>query len=126
MTAFVIFIHVVTCVLVVATVLMQSGRGGGLTEGFASAESMFGAHTNDFMVRMTSIFAGIFLVTSLTLAYFSARSDQSLMGGESDLDKLLEDIPVVANVEIPAGAASPEQEPLEESQQPPNPDTTQQ
>jgi len=58
---------------------MQAGRGGGLTEGFAAAENMFGARTNEFMVRATAVLAVIFLVTSLTLANLSARRDQSLM-----------------------------------------------
>ena len=77
--AFVTFIHVLVCVLLIISILMQSGRGGGLTEAFSSAESMFGAKTNVFMVRITSILATIFLVTSLTLAYFSARKEQSLI-----------------------------------------------
>ena len=60
-------------------ILMQSGRGGGLTEQFAGAESMFGAKTNVFMIRITTVFATIFMVTCLSLAYFSARRNQSLI-----------------------------------------------
>ena len=76
---FIIFIHTLVCILLMIAILMQSGRGGGLTEGFASAESMFGAKTNVFMVRITSVLATIFLVTCLSLAYFSARKNRSLM-----------------------------------------------
>ncbi len=76
---FVLVIHSIVCVLLVTVILMQSGRGGGLTEGFAAAETMFGARTNEFMVRATSILAVLFVITSLSLAYFSARRDQSLM-----------------------------------------------
>ncbi len=76
---FVLIIHSLLCVLLVTVILMQSGRGGGLTEGFAAAETMFGARTNEFMVRATSILAVLFVITSLTLAHFSARRDQSLM-----------------------------------------------
>ncbi|OGX24873.1 MAG: preprotein translocase subunit SecG [Omnitrophica WOR_2 bacterium RIFCSPHIGHO2_01_FULL_48_9] len=76
---FIFFIHAVAAILLVLVVLMQSGRGGGLTEGFASAESMFGAKTNLFMVRTTSVLAAIFIVTSLSLAFFSSRKDRSLM-----------------------------------------------
>ena len=77
--AFVTFIHSVLCILMVIAILMQSGRGGGLTEAFSSAESMFGAKTNVLMVRITGVLATLFLVTSLTLAYFSARKEQSLI-----------------------------------------------
>ena len=79
MIGFVIFIHTLVCMLLMTVILMQAGRGGGLTEGFAGAESMFGAKTNIFMVRITTVLATIFLVTSLTLAHLSARQNQSLI-----------------------------------------------
>ena len=79
MIGFVIFVHTVVCIFLMIAILMQSGRGGGLTEKFASAESMFGAKTNVVMVRITAGFATVFLVTCLTLAYVSARKEQSLI-----------------------------------------------
>ncbi|MBI5415689.1 MAG: preprotein translocase subunit SecG [Candidatus Omnitrophica bacterium] len=60
-------------------ILMQSGKGGGLTEGFASAESIFGARTNVFMVKTTTVLAGFFLVTCLGLAILSSQKERSLM-----------------------------------------------
>ena len=76
---FVVILHALICILLVTVILMQSGRGGGLTESFAAAESMFGAKTNEFMVKATTVLAALFLVTSLSLAYMSSRKDQSLM-----------------------------------------------
>ena len=76
---FILIIHSLVCVLLVTAILMQSGRGGGLTDSFAAAENMFGTKTNEFMVRATSVLAIVFVITSLTLAHFSARRDQSLM-----------------------------------------------
>ncbi|MCB9757539.1 MAG: preprotein translocase subunit SecG [Candidatus Omnitrophica bacterium] len=76
---FILIIHSLVCVLLVTAILMQSGRGGGLTDSFAAAENMFGTKTNEFMVRATSILAVIFVLTSLTLAHLYARRDQSLM-----------------------------------------------
>ena len=73
------FVHVIACVLIIAVILMQSGRGGGLTEGFASAESMFGAQTNEFMIKATTVLATVFLITSLTLAVVSAKKEVSVM-----------------------------------------------
>jgi len=86
---FILVIHVIVCVLLVISILMQAGRGGGLTETFQSAESMFGTQTNVFMVRLTTILAVIFLSTSLILAFNSSKSDQSLMANK----KLLENVP---------------------------------
>ena len=73
--------HIAICLLLVTMILMQSGRGGGLTEGFAAAESMFGAKTNSMMVKGTTIFASIFLVTCLSLAFLSAHQNKSLLHG---------------------------------------------
>ena len=76
---FIVFIHVVVCVLLIITILMQAGRGGGLAESFASAESMFGTQTNSFMVKVSTILAIIFFSTSLILAINASKGQQSLM-----------------------------------------------
>jgi len=86
---FILVIHVIVCVLLVITILMQAGRGGGLTESFQSAESMFGTQTNVFMVRLTTILAAIFLSTSMILAFNSSKGDKSLMANK----KLLATLP---------------------------------
>ena len=89
---FILVIHVIVCVLLVICILMQAGRGGGLTETFQSAESMFGTQTNVFMVRFTTILAVIFLSTSLILAFNSSKVDKSLMANK----KLLSTVPMPA------------------------------
>ena len=75
----IVVIHCLVAVLLATIILMQSGRGGGLTEAFASAESIFGAKTNTFLVKATTILAALFIITSLLLAYFSSRKERSLM-----------------------------------------------
>ena len=79
---FVLFIHIVACILLVVTILMQAGRGGGLAESFASAESMFGTQTNAFMVRTSTVLAAIFLATSLVLAINGSKGNASLMANK--------------------------------------------
>ena len=79
MTGFFMFLHALICLMLVVIILMQSGRGGGLTEAFASAESMFGANTNEFLTKGTTVLASIFLITSLSLAVMSAQKGKSLM-----------------------------------------------
>ncbi|OGX38656.1 MAG: preprotein translocase subunit SecG [Omnitrophica WOR_2 bacterium RIFCSPHIGHO2_02_FULL_50_17] len=83
MTGFVIFVHAVVCIFLMLVILMQSGRGGGLTEGFASAESIFGARTNVFMIETTTVLATLFLVTCLSLAVLSSQKGKSLMAGQA-------------------------------------------
>lgn len=79
---FILVIHVIVCILLVIAILMQAGRGGGLTETFQSAESMFGTRTNAFMVRLTTVLAIIFFCTSLLFALRSSKMDQSLMANK--------------------------------------------
>ena len=83
---------------------MQAGRGGGLTEQFASAESMFGAKTNEFMVKTTTVLAALFLITSVSLAYLSARKEQSLIP-----EKILNQKPLTT-ITIPMNATAPASE----------------
>jgi preprotein translocase subunit SecG len=68
-------IHVITCILLILVVLLQSGRGGGLSSTFggASAAVFGGRGAGDFMTRVTSGAAMVFFVTSFTLATLSSR-----------------------------------------------------
>ena len=101
---FIIFIHTLICILLMAAILMQSGRGGGLTEQFAGAESMFGAKTNVFMIRITTVLATIFMVSCLSLAYFSARRNQSLIPDNMITPKA---VPSTNPSALPASATTP-------------------
>ncbi|MDP8265408.1 MAG: preprotein translocase subunit SecG [Candidatus Aceula meridiana] len=108
MFTFVLVIHVIVCIVLVFIVLMQSGRGGGLTDNFSAAESMFGAKTNTVLVRATTTLAFIFLVTSLSLAYLSSQKEKSLLMNTSqkaeektfDPDKLFDEAENVEKIEI--------------------------
>lgn len=116
MTAFLTFIHVASAIFLVVVILMQAGRGGGLTEGFAAAESMFGAKTSEVMVRTTTILASIFLVTSLSLAHFSSKQEESLLKGvvPEQSGQTVPQLPAAENspsaqpVATPESAAAPE------------------
>ena len=79
MMTFIMIIHAIVCVLLACIILMQAGRGGGLTESFASAESIFGAQTNSLLVRTTTVIAAIFIFTSLTLTIMHSMKGKSLM-----------------------------------------------
>ncbi|HOD12746.1 MAG TPA: preprotein translocase subunit SecG [Candidatus Omnitrophota bacterium] len=90
MYTFVLIVHVLACLLLMAVVLMQSGRGGGLTEAFAAAESVFGPKTNVLLVRATTIIGIVFLVTSLSLAYLSAQRDKSLLLADREVEQTID------------------------------------
>lgn len=79
MMGIIVAIHVTVCVLLIIIILIQAGRGGGLVEGFAGVESMFGPKTNEFLTRATTTLSVLFFVTCLSLALISARQSRSLM-----------------------------------------------
>ena len=114
---FILVVHVIVCILLVISILMQAGRGGGLTETFQSAESMFGTQTNVFMVRTTTVLAVIFLCTSLLFAFKSTKGDQSLMANK----KLLSTLP---KTQAPADTKGSDQGDVQVNVEPPKPMTS--
>ena len=79
MMIFIIIIHVIICMALIALVLIQRGRGGGLVETLSGVESMFGTKTNLFLTRATTILSVAFFITCLTLAVMSVRQSKSIM-----------------------------------------------
>jgi preprotein translocase subunit SecG len=68
--------HVVVCMLIVALVLLQRGKGADAGTGFGSGASgtVFGARGSaNFFSRSTAVLATLFFVTSLSLAYLASR-----------------------------------------------------
>ena len=103
MMTFILVIHSIVCVLLILSILMQAGRGGGLTEQFQGAESVFGAQTNVFMVRLSSVLATMFFITCLSLAFMSARQERSLVAERVGAKK----VNAAAGMTIPAEAQAP-------------------
>ena len=75
----IIIIHVIACVVLIALVLIQRGRGSGLVESFQGVESMFGTKTNAFLTRTTTVMSIVFFLTCLSLAVLSVKQSRSLM-----------------------------------------------
>jgi len=74
-------LHVIVCVMVMLVVLIQPGKSGGLGAalGGAGAQQIFGGRgAGNFLTRTTWIAASVFFVTSITLAYISTSTGDSL------------------------------------------------
>jgi preprotein translocase subunit SecG len=74
-------LHVIVCLMVMLVVLIQPGKSGGLGAalGGAGAQQIFGGRgAGNFLTRTTWISAGVFFVTSITLAYISTSTGDSL------------------------------------------------
>lgn len=80
MTIFLIIIHILVCLFLISVILLQAGKGQGLSNIFGGgAQEVFGAKTPIFLAKVTAVCAVLFLVTSLSLAVISAHQRRSLM-----------------------------------------------
>src|SRR5690349_22739338 len=78
--AFFTGVHVISCISLMVTILLQSGKGGGLAGAFGggSSQTLFGGRgAATFLSRASTVLAVIFFVTSLTLGLAASRSAAS-------------------------------------------------
>jgi preprotein translocase subunit SecG len=77
----VIAIHVVASLVLIAVILLQAGRGGGLSETFggSSTQTILGTKTSVFLKRATAASAIIYILTCLTLAVLTSHQGRSLV-----------------------------------------------
>ena len=68
-------VHVLACIFLVLVVLLQTGKGAEMGAVFGgSSSTVFGSSgAGTFLTRLTTATAIIFMVTSLSLTYLSAR-----------------------------------------------------
>jgi preprotein translocase subunit SecG len=76
LVAFFTGVHVIACISLMVTILLQSGKGGGLAGAFGggSSQTLFGGRgAATFLSRASTVLAVIFFVTSLTLGLAASR-----------------------------------------------------
>lgn len=78
-------IHIIVSILLIVTVLLQPGKGDDLGTIFGgSSQSIFGASgAVPFLTKITRVLAVVFIITSLSLGYFSAKGIRSSVIEES-------------------------------------------
>jgi preprotein translocase subunit SecG len=74
-------IHVLVCFALVLIVLLQAGKGAEMGAAFGGAsQTLFGsAGAMGFLSKLTTVAAVIFMITSLLLAFSSARRGASVI-----------------------------------------------
>ncbi len=72
-------LYILVCVLLIAVILMQTGRGGGLVESASAAEAIFGGKTNIYMVKITMVVGSLFLALALGLNYYAVQKNKSII-----------------------------------------------
>jgi preprotein translocase subunit SecG len=74
---FILAVHVLLALMIIGLVLLQRGKGAEAGAGFGSGASgtVFGARgTSTLFSKLTAVFAALFFVTSLSLAYLGTRA----------------------------------------------------
>lgn len=105
----VIAIHIIVSLVLIAVILLQAGRGGGLSESFggSSTQTLFGTKTSLFLTRATAASAIIYIITCLLLAVMTSQRGRSLVA------KRGLNIPVAAGQQHPSGPQPLADQPLD-------------
>ena len=100
-----LIIHVIACIVLIAVILLQAGRGGGLAEAFGGdTQSLLGTQAPVVLKKATTISAIAFLVTSLLLGMITARKGRSLFQGQM-LPPAAQSVPQSSTVPAPEPTA---------------------
>ena len=81
LTTFLDIVHIFVCLFLMLVVLLQQGKGGGMGAAFGAgaAQQVFGGRgAGNLLTRATAVCAGIFMLTSVSLAYLSSSGDRAL------------------------------------------------
>lgn len=82
MTIFLTIVHVIVCFILILVILLQAGRGQGLSGasfGSGNVQSVLGTRAADFLTKATSVAAICFLFTCIGLDIIEARKSRSLL-----------------------------------------------
>jgi len=109
-------VHVIACLFLIGVVLLQQGKGADMGAVFGgSSSTIFGSSgAGNFLTRLTTIMAVVFMLTSLTLTYTGARHISSTVFDSAPLQEAPPlEVPAQPQAQAPAG------EPAAPAAQPP-------
>src|SRR5215510_6583485 len=107
-------IHVVAALVMIGVILLQQGKGADMGAVFGgSSQTLFGSSgAGNFLTRTTAAVAALFFVTSLALAYGSARRVTTTIFDDAPLSDSGETAPAPEGAPpaapAPQGGAAPE------------------
>src|SRR3954469_6648868 len=93
-------VHVIVSIGLILVVLLQTGKGAEVGAVFGgSSSTIFGSSgAGNFLSRLTTGMAIVFMITSLTLGYFAGRKPSATIFDSQP------------GTTVPGGAAAPKQE----------------
>ena len=92
----IIIVHVICTLFLILVILLQTGKGAAMGSGLGagSSQTMFGSSgAGNFLTKMTTAIATLFMITSLTLGIMSTKEKSRS---------------VMSDLENPAPISSPE------------------
>ncbi len=107
MITVVTIVHVIVSIGLILVVLLQTGKGADMGAAFGgSSSTIFGSSgAGNFLTRLTTAMAIVFMITSLTLGYFSGkRSSTSVFDTRSGTEQSAPQTPSRA---APGAASQP-------------------
>ncbi len=80
MNILVVCIHIIVCFVLIIVILLQAGRGQGLTGASfgGNVQSLFGTKASSFLTKATSVCAILFLFTCIGLNIIEVQKSRSL------------------------------------------------
>jgi len=103
-----VFLHVITCLLLVTIILMQASKGGGLAGTFGGASTaMFGGRgAGSFLSKVTVALAATFMVLAILISLVNVPTDS----GDSIVRKMAEEEVVSPAADLPVPLSLPQDE----------------
>ena len=78
-------LYVVSCFLLIITILLQQGKGGDIANAFGGgggSQAVFGARSGaTLLTRATSVLAALFVIFAIALTVIGQRGPGSVVGG---------------------------------------------
>jgi preprotein translocase subunit SecG len=109
-------VHIITCILLILVVLIQSGKGAEISASFGgSSQTIFGSSGGaNFFTRLTTALAAIFMVTSVALTMLANSAKKSLFEGQTAVPaQAAPAAPAPADAAPQAPAGAPAEAPAE-------------
>lgn len=110
MPAILTIVHVVVCFFLVVIVLLQHGKGADIGATFGGGNTVFGSEGPvPLLNKITTAAAIIFMITSISLAYLSAKSGTRSVMQNAPLSKALPAEPPLETgpVKVPMPVGNP-------------------
>ena len=112
MYLFVVALHVVLCVFLVLIIILQPGKGGDVGAAFGGgggSSAVFGPRgPAGLLARATTAVAVLFMVTSISLAWFSSKANLSNANVGDELRRIQEErLNKMSDEAAPATDATP-------------------